>query len=45
MQIWASVNEADIGQHPSGQPVRFAVDTYPNETFRGKVGRSATTRR
>ena len=37
MQVWASVNEADIGRiHPS-MPVRFTVDAYPGEVFRGKV--------
>src|SRR5262249_36192660 len=29
MQIWASVNEADIGQIRKGQAVRFTVDAYP----------------
>lgn len=37
MQIWASVNEADIGSIQSGQAVRFTVDTYPNEIFVGTV--------
>ncbi|MBL8796942.1 MAG: efflux RND transporter periplasmic adaptor subunit [Planctomycetia bacterium] len=37
MQIWASVNEADIGSIRSGQPVRFTVDAYPNEVFHGEV--------
>jgi HlyD family secretion protein len=37
MQIWASVNEADIGQIHVGQPVRFTVDAYPNEQFKGEV--------
>jgi HlyD family secretion protein len=39
MQVWASVNEADIGQvrkNPA-MGVRFTVDAYPGETFRGKV--------
>src|SRR5262249_49090764 len=38
LQIWASVNEADIGQIRPGQPVRFTVDAYPNESFKGDVG-------
>ena len=38
MQVWASVNEADIGQVHPGQAVRFTVDAYPNELFRGEVG-------
>jgi HlyD family secretion protein len=37
MQIWTSVNEADIGQIRVGQPVRFTVDAYPNEKFQGQV--------
>ena len=37
MQIWASVNEADIGQIQPGQPVRFTVDAHPTETFTGQV--------
>ncbi len=37
MQIWASVNEADIGRIRAGMPVRFTVDAYPGEPFRGKV--------
>jgi HlyD family secretion protein len=37
LQVWASVNEADIGNIHPGQPVRFTVDAYPNETFAGEV--------
>src|SRR5207249_3200763 len=37
MQIWASVNEADIGQIHAGQAVRFSVDAFPHQTFRGDV--------
>lgn len=37
MQIWASVNEADIGQIHPGQPVTFTVDAHPNETMVGLV--------
>lgn len=37
MQLWASVNEADVGNIHSGQPVTFMVDAFPNETFRGEV--------
>jgi len=37
VQIWASVNEADIGRIRSGQTVRFSVDAFPGETFVGKV--------
>ena len=37
MQVWAAINEADIGGIRRGQPVTFTVDTYPGETFPGKV--------
>ena len=39
MQVWASVNEADIGRIRSRKdmPVRFTVDAYPGEVFHGKV--------
>jgi HlyD family secretion protein len=39
LQVWVSVNEADIGQVRPGLPVRFTVDAYPGETFRGVVGK------
>ena len=37
MQVWASVNEADIGNIKPGQSVSFTVDAYPNQTFMGSV--------
>jgi HlyD family secretion protein len=37
MQVWASVNEADIGRISVDMPVRFTVDAYPGQVFRGKV--------
>jgi HlyD family secretion protein len=37
MEIWASVNETDVGQIHVGQPVRFSVAAFPHETFHGKV--------
>jgi HlyD family secretion protein len=37
MQVWVSVNETDIGNIHSGQPVSFTVDAFPNEVFRGDV--------
>lgn len=37
MQVWASVNEADIGRIKPGIPVRFTIDAYPGDTFHGKV--------
>lgn len=39
MQIWASVNEADIAKVHPGQEVRYTVDALPNETFTGKVNK------
>ena len=37
MQVWASVNEADIGQIRVDMPVQFTVDAHPGQTFQGKV--------
>lgn len=39
MQIWASVNEADIAKVKPGQEVRYTVDALPNETFTGTVNK------
>ena len=37
IQVWASVNEADIGSIKIGDPVSFTIDAYPNQTFHGTV--------
>lgn len=37
LQVWASVNEADIGNIHIGQDVTFTVDARPNATFQGVV--------
>ena len=37
MQVQASVDEADIGSVKVGQNVSFRVDSYPDDTFEGKV--------
>lgn len=37
MQVECSVDEADIGKVQEGQKVRFTVDAFPNETFKGVV--------
>jgi HlyD family secretion protein len=37
MHVNASVDESDIGKVQAGQPVRFRVDAYPNETFPGTI--------
>ncbi len=39
LQIWVSVNEADIGHIKPGQPVSFTVDAQPGVVFPGKVGK------
>ena len=39
MQIWASVNEADIAKVHPGQTVRFTVDARPNESYTGTVNK------
>jgi HlyD family secretion protein len=37
MEIHALVDESDIGEIKVGQAVRFTVEAYPDETFRGTV--------
>jgi len=39
MQIWVSVNEADIGNIKPGMPVVFTCDAYPGKSFPGEVFR------
>jgi HlyD family secretion protein len=39
MQVWVSVNEADIGQIKPGQAVTFTIDAFPGEVFTGEVGK------
>ena len=39
MQVWVSVNEADIARVYPGQPVTFTVDALPDEKFQGQVYR------
>lgn len=39
MEVWVSVNEADVGSIHPGQPVTFTVDAYPGHLFRGEVGK------
>jgi HlyD family secretion protein len=40
MEIWASVNETDVGSIHPGQTVHFTVGPFPNETFLGKVAQT-----
>ena len=37
IQVWASVNEANIGRIRSGVKVHFTVNAYPNDVFHGEV--------
>ncbi|MCU1348879.1 MAG: efflux transporter periplasmic adaptor subunit [Acidobacteria bacterium] len=37
MQVQADVDQSDIGRVAVGQPVRFTVDAYPDEEFRGRI--------
>jgi ABC-type multidrug transport system fused ATPase/permease subunit len=37
LELWAYVDETDIGRIQNGQSVSFTVDTYPGESFEGKV--------
>ncbi|OGR28862.1 MAG: RND transporter [Desulfobacca sp. RBG_16_60_12] len=39
LQVWVSVNEADIGRIQPGQPVSFTVDAHPGDVFPGEVGK------
>jgi HlyD family secretion protein len=38
IQVWVSVNEADIGSISKDEPVTFTVDAYPDRVFHGRVG-------
>jgi HlyD family secretion protein len=38
IQVWVSVNEADVGSVSEGQQVTFTVDAFPNQVFHGTVG-------
>ncbi len=37
MQVQADVDQSDIGQMKVGEPARFTVDAYPDQTFRGQI--------
>lgn len=37
LEVWAYVDETDIGRIRSGQQVRFNVDTYPDFEYSGEV--------
>ena len=37
IQVWVSVNEADIGNVHQGQPMTFTIDAFPNQIFHGQI--------
>ncbi|HEV2554841.1 MAG TPA: efflux RND transporter periplasmic adaptor subunit [Bosea sp. (in: a-proteobacteria)] len=37
IDIYANVDEADVGRLKAGQPSTFTVNAYPNRTFEGRV--------
>jgi HlyD family secretion protein len=37
LEVWAYVDETDIGRIRTGQEARFTVDTYPDHEFEGRV--------
>jgi HlyD family secretion protein len=37
IEVWANVDEADVGRLKPGQPVSFTVNAYPARTFEGTV--------
>ena len=37
MQVYAKVDESDVGRVKLGQPASFKVDAFPKDTFRGVV--------
>ncbi|MBE6359537.1 MAG: HlyD family efflux transporter periplasmic adaptor subunit [Lentisphaerae bacterium] len=37
MEVWVSVNEADIGNIKPGMAAEFTIDTFPGVTFAGTV--------
>ena len=39
VQVWVSVNEADIGHIRPGGVVTFTVDAFPGQSFHGTVGK------
>ena len=37
MEVWATVNEVDVGKIHAGQDVNFTVDAFPGRVYHGKV--------
>jgi HlyD family secretion protein len=37
IDIWANIDEADVGRMKEGQTVAFTVNAYPNRTYEGRL--------
>lgn len=37
MEVYTKTDESDVGMIKAGQPVRFKVDAFPKDTFRGNI--------
>ena len=37
MEVYTKTDESDVGMIKAGQPVRFKVDAFPKDTFKGTV--------
>jgi HlyD family secretion protein len=37
MEVWATVNEVDVGKIVAGQKVKFTIDAFPGKVYRGEV--------
>jgi HlyD family secretion protein len=37
LEVWAYVDETDIGRIKVGQQARFTVDTWPDDAFQGRI--------
>ena len=37
IDIWANIDEADVGRMKEGQSVSFTVNAFPNRTYEGRV--------
>jgi HlyD family secretion protein len=37
IEVWANIDEADVGRLKAGQPVTFSVNAYPARNFEGTV--------
>jgi HlyD family secretion protein len=37
MEVWATVNEVDVGKIHAGQQVKFTVDAFPGRVYKGEV--------